>query len=225
MEAFGITFGDVAILVILVIAGLIGLAWGLVKAILFIATWVGAALMAFCTYKDVTPYFQELIQAPAYDVYVAPVAIFVVSLIVMFWVFSRIWLWVRKSEFSSLDRSLGLLGGLIVGVMLVLGAYLAANWELGQDELPSYIADARLRPYVETGANVIRTFLPPEVQEKTKAVVRDTQGRIKDARRTGRAMQQLIERAGDKNLSQVDKQKGYAPPSRHDMDRLIESKQ
>ena len=102
---------------------------------------------------------------------------------------------------------------------------MAANWVLGEDELPSYIADARLRPYVETGANVIRTFLPPEVQEKTKAAVRDTQSRINDARRTGRAMQQLIERAGDKDLSQPDKQKCYAPPSRRDMDRLIESKQ
>jgi membrane protein required for colicin V production len=225
MEAFGITFGDAAILAILVIAGLTGLAWGLVKAILFSATWFGAALIAFYTYEDATSYFQELIQAPAYGVYVAPAAIFIVSLSVMFWVFSRIWLRVRKSEFSSLDRSLGLLGGLIVGLVLVGGAYLAANWELGEDELPAYIADARLRPHVETVANVIRTFLPPEVQEKTKAAVRDTQRRIKDARRTGRAMQQLIERAGKEGLSQPDKQKGYAPPSRRDMDRLIESRQ
>ena len=225
MEAFGITFGDVAILIVLVVAALMGLAWGLVKAILFIATWVGAALITSSTYEDATPYFQELIQAPAYDVYVAPVAIFIVSLIVIFWVFSRIWQRVRMSEFSSLDRMLGLLGGLTVGLMLVCGAYLAANWELGKEELPSYIADARLRPYVQSGANVIRTFLPPEVQKKTKAVVRDTQSRIKDARRTGRAMQQLIERNGDKDVSNPDKQKGYAPPSRRDMQRLIESKQ
>jgi membrane protein required for colicin V production len=225
MEAFGITFGDVAILVVLVVAALMGLAWGLVKAILFIATWVGAALITSCTYEDATPYFQELIQAPAYDVYVAPMAIFIVSLIVIFWVFSRIWRRVRMSEFSSLDRMLGLLGGLTVGLVLVCGAYLAANWELGKEELPSYIADARLRPYVQSGANVIRTFLPPEVQKKTKAAVRDTQSRIKDARRTGRAMQQLIERNGDKDVSNPDKQKGYAPPSRRDMQRLIESKQ
>ena len=225
MEAFGITFGDVAILIVLVVAALIGLAWGLVKAILFIATWVGAALITSSTYEDATPYFQELIQAPAYDVYVAPVAIFIVSLIVIFWVFSRIWQRVRMSEFSSLDRMLGLLGGLTVGLVLVCGAYLAANWELGKEELPSYIADARLRPYVQSGANVIRTFLPPEVQKKTKAVVRDTQSRIKDARRTGRAMQQLIERNGDKDVLNPDKQKGYAPPSRRDMQRLIESKQ
>jgi membrane protein required for colicin V production len=201
------------------------LAWGLVKAILFIATWVGAALITSSTYEDATPYFQELIQAPAYNIYVAPMAIFIVSLIVIFWVFSRIWQRVRMSEFSSLDRMLGLLGGLTVGLMLVCGAYLAANWELGKEELPSYIADARLRPYVQSGANVIRTFLPPEVQKKTKAVVRDTQSRIKDARRTGRAMQQLIERNGDKGVSNPDKQKGYAPPSRRDMQRLIESKQ
>lgn len=225
MEAFGITFGDVAILAILVIAGLMGLAWGLVKAILFVATWVGAALIAFYTYEEATPYFQELIQAPAYDVYIAPAGIFVVSLIVLFWVFSRIWLRVRKSEFSSLDRSLGLLGGLVVGLVLVCAAYLAANWELGEDELPTYIADARLRPYVQTGADVIRSFLPPEAQEKTKSAVRDTQSRIKDAQRTGRAMQQLMERAGGKDQSQPDQQKGYAPPSRRDMDRLIESKQ
>ena len=76
-----------------------------------------------------------------------------------------------KKANSGLDRSLGLLGGLVAGLLLVAFTYLAAHWELGEDNLPPYIAEARLRPYVQFGADTIRPFLPPEVQEKDKSVI------------------------------------------------------
>ena len=149
-------------------------------------------------------------------------------MIVLFFVFSRVWKRVKESEFNSLDRSLGLLGGLVAGLLLVCSAYLAAHWELGEDNLPPYIAEAQLRPYVQYGADMIRPFLPAEVQEKTKSVIRETRNRAEDAKKVENALNKLDKLHGlttKEPSTPADQQKGYATPSRRDMDRLFESKQ
>ena len=233
METLGITFGDLVVLGILVIGGFMGMALGLVKAILFVSSWVGAALIAFYSYGHVQPYFQELLQDQLYANISAGASVFIVSLIVLFWFFSRIWIAVRNSEFSGLDRSLGLLGGLFVGIILVCIAYLGATWIWEEEKLPRVIVEARARPYVEIGAGVIRSFLPENAQKSSKAAVDKAQGqigkgiqdRILDAQKSGRVLEELLKRSGDSGQSSDDTQKGYATPSRRDMDRLIESKQ
>ena len=111
---------------------------------------------------------------------------------------------------------------------MVCTAYLAAHWELGEDNLPPYIAEARLRPYVQYCADTIRPFLPPEVQEKTRSVVRATQNRAEDAKKVGNALNKLNTLHGlttNRPIPYPEQQKGYATPSRRDMDRLFESKQ
>ena len=111
---------------------------------------------------------------------------------------------------------------------MVCTAYLAAHWELGEDNLPPYIAEARLRPYVQYCADTIRPFLPPEVQEKTRSVVRATQNRTEDAKKIENALNKLKTLHGlttKRPLPSPEQQKGYATPSRRDMDRLFESKQ
>ncbi len=228
MEALGITVGDITVVGILGIAALMGMALGLVKAVLFVASWAGAAAISYFTYQDVTPYFLEHIQTQRIAEISAAAAVFIVALIVLFFVFSRVWKRVKESEFNSLDRSLGLLGGLVAGLLLVCFAYLAAHWELGEDNLPPYIAEARLRPYVQFGADTIRPFLPPEVQEKTKSVIRETRNRAEDAKKVENALNKLDKLHGlttKEPSTPADQQKGYATPSRRDMDRLFESRQ
>ena len=224
MDAIGITFGDLAILAVLIIAGLMGLTLGLVKAVLFVGSWIGAALIALYAFEHVKHYFYDFIANPLYADITAAASVFIVSLIVLFWICSRIWSAVRNSEFSGLDRSLGLLGGLIVGVLLVCIAYLGATWMWSEKDLPRIIAEARARPYVEAGANAIRTFLPRAAQEEAKSTVGNTQKRLQDALETERAMRKLLGQE-ESGQSPPAEQKGYAAPSRRDMDRLFESKQ
>ena len=228
METLGLTIGDVSVITIIGIATFLGMALGLIKAILFVGSWIGAAAIAYYIYQDATPYFLKYIETQRIAEISATTTVFVIALIVLFFVFSRIWKRVKESEFNSLDRSLGLLGGLTVGILLVCTAYLAAHWELGEDNLPPYIAEARLRPYVQYCADTIRPFLPPEVQEKTRSVVRATQNRTEDAKKIENALNKLKTLHGlttKRPLPSPEQQKGYATPSRRDMDRLFESKQ
>ena len=228
METLGLTVGDISVITIIGIATFLGMALGLIKAILFVGSWIGAAAIAYSIYQDATPYFLKYIETQRIAEISATTTVFVIALIVLFFFFSRIWKRVKESEFNSLDRSLGLLGGLTVGILLVCTAYLAAHWELGEDNLPPYIAEARLRPYVQYCADTIRPFLPPEVQEKTKSVIRATRNRAEDAKKVENALNKLNNLHGLTTKSPStpqDQQKGYATPSRRDMDRLFESKQ
>ena len=228
METLGLTVGDISIIIIIGVATFLGMALGLIKAILFVGSWIGAAAIAYFIYQDATPYFLEYIETQRIAEISAAATVFVIALIVLFFFFSRIWKRVKESEFNSLDRSLGILGGLTVGILLVCIAYLAAHWELGEDNLPPYIAEARLRPYVQYCADTIRPFLPPEVQEKTKSVIRATRNRAEDAKKVENALNKINKLNGLMTKSPStpqDQQKGYATPSRRDMDRLFESKQ
>ena len=154
MESFGFNLGDIIIVIILVFAGLMGLALGLVKAILFVASWVGAGLVTLYTYEFVKPYFATYIEKQLYVDIGAAVSVFVVSLLVFFWLCSRIWIAVRKSEFSGVDRSLGFFSGLIVGGFLICVVHLSATWMWGEKDLPALIGNAWARPYLQMGTIV-----------------------------------------------------------------------
>lgn len=226
MEALGITVGDLAVIGILVIAALMGLALGLVKAILFVACWIGAALTAFYSFERVKPYFYQFIDKQMYADFAAAATVFLVSLIVLFWFGSRIWMAVRNSAFNGLDRSLGLLGGLLVGTLVICLAYLGATWMWTEKELPPVIAEARAKPYVRVGANWLRTFIPQAAQQEAESTANQAQERTKQAIETQRAWQKLMgSPSAEGGASSPEAQKGYAPSSRRDMDRLFESKQ
>jgi len=225
VEALGITVGDLAVLGVLVIAGLMGLALGLVKAILFVGCWVGAALVTLYAFPHAKVHFYQFIENQLYADITAAASIFLVCLVILFWIGSRIWGAVRNSSFSSLDRSLGLLGGLLVGALLICIAYLGATWMWNEKELPELITQARARPYVQVGANWIRGFVPQATQKKAESAVDTAQERMKKALETEKAMRELLKQQGSGVQTPPDTQKGYAEPSRRDMDRLIENKQ
>ena len=225
MEELGVAFGDFVVLGILVLGALMGLALGLVKAVLFAASWGGAGLVTFYSYELIKPYFQVYFEKQLYADVAAAASVFVLSLVVLFWLCSLVWRAVRRSEFSGLDRSLGLLGGLFVGVLLVCIAYLGATWMWSEDDLPETIAKARSRPYVEIGADTISAFLPGATKKDAKSTVGDTGRRLQDAIEVEGAMRKLLGKKPESEGTPASEQKGYAAPSRRDMDRLFESKQ
>ena len=182
-------------------------------------------LVTLDRYETFHTYFAQVFENQSYVDIGSVVSVFVVCLVLLFWLFSLVWRAVRRSEFSGLDRSLGFLGGLMVGVFLVCIAYLGAIWMWSEEDLPAAIAKARSRPYLEIGAHKISSFLPGPAGERAKSVVGDTSQRLKDAMETERAMRKLIENTPKIEDNPISKQKGYAVPFRRDLDRLIESKQ
>ena len=227
MENFGITLADLVVISIIIVVAFMGLAFGLVKAILFFGSWIGAGIITLYLYEYIQPIFKEYLEKQLYSDIAAVSSVYLISLILLFWCSSLVWRAVRKSEFSGLDRSLGFFGGIIVGSFLLCIVYLGVTWVWIEEELPTTISKARARPYLQIGTEFIQRFFPGRTVKDVKTTVGKTQRRIEDAIETERAMRRLLGQVTGKAETNkpLSKQRGYEGQSRRDMDRLIENKQ
>jgi membrane protein required for colicin V production len=69
---------------------------------------------------------------------------------------------VRQSAIGPIDRSLGVLFGLLRGVLIVCGLFLFLRWFAGEGPLPEPLAAARSTPWLAKGADTIEILLPAQ---------------------------------------------------------------
>lgn len=210
-------FADVVIVVILVISGLLAYFRGLVREVLSLATWIGAALAAGYGFSYAQPYVRELITIKAVADIVTGVGLFVVALVILTLLNHTISGRVKESALGTLDRGLGFLFGLLRGALLVSVAYIAATWFWTEDELSPYIAEARTIPYVQQGANLLRQVVPKDMQLETKSIAEDAKKTTNQAVEAERLMKSL------QNGGATDKPSSYNQNERSDMQRLIDT--
>jgi membrane protein required for colicin V production len=133
---------------------------------------------------------------------------------------------VKQSGLSAVDRSLGLVFGLLRGVVLVCLGYLALSWALPPDERqqPAWMTHARTLPFLETGADRLRALVPVAYRERATAAVK----------RSRPGTQQLEEAAGairalSKPRSPAETERGhgriYSPDDQTELNRLIQQRQ
>ena len=80
MEFFEVTLGDIGILIVIGIAGMMGLALGMVKAVLFVTSWIGAGLITLYTYESVTPLFAKMFGQQLYAEVAGASSIFIIRI-------------------------------------------------------------------------------------------------------------------------------------------------
>jgi membrane protein required for colicin V production len=154
------TWTDAIMLAIIAISGLLALARGLVRELLGIGAWIGAAFAALTFYPHVEPLLDGIINNPKLLVPVAFAIVFLVVLVVLLIISAWIGSLVRDSVLSGLDRSLGLVFGLVRGGVIVCLLYVGLSMLLQPAEWPPGLVNARFLPYAESGAVWIVNFLP-----------------------------------------------------------------
>src|SRR5262249_21910612 len=97
MEALGLSVADWAIIAVVVFAGLMGFSVGLIHGILFIASWGGAAALAWRLRPMVQPYVMNYVADESIAYFAALLGVFVVALIVFTMIAGTIGKLVRKS--------------------------------------------------------------------------------------------------------------------------------
>jgi len=153
------TWVDAVILAVIVISGLLAFLRGLVREVLGIGAWVGAAIIAVWATPFVRPRFQDWLRGhPGLAEPIAYLVLFLVSLAILLFISHRISRVVRGSALGGLDRTLGLVFGLARGAALIVLAYIIAGWLGGPMETwPHAILEARsLQPAYEGAAWVAR---------------------------------------------------------------------
>ena len=146
--------------------------------------------------------------------------LFVVTLVVLFLVSSLLGGWVRNSRLNALDRSLGMVTGLVLGAVVVCFGFvvMARLMELPNNPAnrPDWIRTAKSTPIVEWGANQLISLLPREWRDKE---VSRAPGRDNSARQTQKTAERL---AVPKARGAAAKTKsGYSNTERREMDRLM----
>ncbi len=208
---------DIVVVIVLIVSGLLAYFRGLVREVLSLATWIGAALAAYYSFRYVQPYARDLIGVKGIADAGTGVVLFVAALLILTLLNHLISGRVKESALGAVDRGLGFLFGLARGALLVCVAYIVATWFWENDDLASYIGEPRAMPYVRDGADVLRQIVPKNFKSETKSVA-------DEAKRT---TNQLIET--ERFITPSGKEEeGAKPPSydkntRRGMQRLIDT--
>jgi len=214
---------DIVILVVIVLSGLLALIRGFVKEVLSMAGWVGAAVVTFYLFQPLVPYFRGFIAIPWLADGAAGVVIFVIALVLLSGISHVIASRVHQSNFSALDKSLGLVFGLLRGVVVVCLAYLLLAWAVPADQYPPWVQGARSMPLVERGAQMIRQLIPESARHRGAAALGTAESTAQQGLAVKKAYDELTQ---PKPKADAQKeQEGYNRDERREMDRVIQSTQ
>ncbi len=171
------TWVDLAVLAVIAVSALLSFMRGLVREVLGIGAWVGAGFAAAWALPLSRPQFHQWMGTSPWTDPAAFVAVFVVALIVLMLVAHVIGRLVRGSALGGLDRTLGLVFGLVRGAALVIIAYIVAGMVVPVDRWPDPVKQARLLTPAYDGALWVvrqvpvdyrpRLYAPPAGREAT----------------------------------------------------------
>lgn len=217
---------DLAVVTVIVMSGVFAFARGFVKEALSIVAWIGAAFAALYGSAYLLPMAGRLLpKGPTAEV-VAGIVLFLIVLVALSLLTSAVSRRVKQSGLSAVDRSLGLVFGLVRGVVLVCLGYLALAWALPSDERqqPAWMTHARTLPFLETGADRLRALVPAAYRERAAAAVKSTRPGAQQLEEAAGAIRALSK---PRNPAETEREHGrvYSPDDQTELNRLIQQRQ
>ena len=220
MEAPPINVTDVVIALVILSSGLFAFFRGFVHELLAVISWIGAALATLYGFPYLQPHVRELITVPLIADMVAGVAIFLVVLIA-FSILTRILSRrIRTSALGPLDRSLGLVFGLLRGAVLVCVAWLMFAWLLPPEDHPDWVTEAKARPLVERGSVLLVGLLPARLRGGPAATPGAAGSEAEQLRAIRKEYQNLLNPPTKSDAP--ENEPGYNSRTRDEMRRAIE---
>jgi membrane protein required for colicin V production len=163
------TWVDLVVLAVLAVSGLLAFMRGFVRESLGLAAWIGAIAAAVRGLPLLRPRLTEWMHSSPWIDPVGFVVIFLVSLIVLLLVARFIGRAVRNSPLGGLDRTLGLVFGLVRGAVLVIIAYIGAGMVVPVNQWPEPVQQARLLWPAFIGARWTVQQLPSDYRPRLYA--------------------------------------------------------
>ena len=242
MESLPINIVDIVVVAVLLISGLLAFFRGLVHEVLSVSAWIGAGFATLYGYPLLTPYVMEVISSELVAQIVAGVVVFIAVLILISLLSHSITKRVKESALGALDRSLGFVFGLVRGAFLVCLSWLLLSWVLPSEDRPEWLQEAKSRPIVETGAEILEALVPEDIREDSVRGVNDA----RDA--TGEAVRERVQEEVDRQMEEIiaprnsdstdgaegansggeaagGSEGGYSESDRQGLDQLIEGQQ
>ena len=208
---------DLAIIGVIALSALFAVIRGFVREVLSVAGWIGAALVALYGFTPLRPHARDLLGPTLIADIALGAVLFLFALIVFSLITHAIASRVRGSALSAVDRSLGLVFGIVRGGVLVCLAYLLLVWAVPAGEHPPWVKSARALPLVQQGATWLTTLVPKEFRDRALDEGQRRLDQARDARKTYDVLSSPPVRAAPAPAQTP----GYAPGERSGMDRMI----
>jgi membrane protein required for colicin V production len=184
----GLAYLDVVLLAILAISGLVAMYRGLTRELLSIVSWAAAAGAVVYFIRYHRPFAEEVAKQFATPVqtsyiYVAQVAIggliFLVVLVIVHLITSRISDTVLDSRVGAIDRILGLAFGVLRGFVLVVIPYMFyESFVPDPRQQAPWVREAISLPYIKSTGDSFRVMLVRLVPPQLMGPGEQQQGRI-----------------------------------------------
>src|SRR5215472_15698381 len=214
---------DIFIIVLIVISGLFAFARGFVREVLSLGTWIGASFAALYAFPYSRPIAEQWLQKGMVADAAAALSVFVVVLIALSIVSSAIARRVKDSSLSALDRTLGLLFGLVRGVILACLVYIGVIWALPEANRPPWIKEARTGSLLQIGADKLKALVPNSMRNRAETTAAEAQQRLDQARGAAGAIRALEQPARPSpKATDTETSKGYTTDQQRDMNRLFQ---
>lgn len=214
---------DLAVIAAIAVAGILGLWLGVVRVLLGIGSWIGAAVLTVYGLPLLRPTARDWIESPFLAELAAGGSIFLVGLVLFTILTHTIAERVRGTALGAVDRSVGLVAGLALGIVITSGGFMVAERLLDiparDSERPEWLRGSRTAPLLGWTAHSLLALLPGEwrrasgTEDLAPAVPTDAG---EDAKRLMTPVPEKPERQ-DKS--------GYNKDERREMDRLFNSSQ
>jgi len=152
---------DIFIITIITVSGLIGVFRGLVKEIMSLVGWIVSAWLAWRFANMFAPVFDSLIDSADIRKAAAFISIFLLSLVLFALVSYFISKIMNKSPLKGMDRTLGMIFGILRGVIII--AVLALLIQSTQYAKESWWLSSYLKDYFILIAMSGMSVMPAEV--------------------------------------------------------------
>ena len=236
-------FLDLIILGVIGLSTLLAFSRGFIKEMLSILGWIGAVIATIAFFGPVRVMVRQYIPNELLADIAAGIGIFVVTLVLCgmlnHWVSAK----VRGNGLGALDRSLGLVFGLVRGAVVVCAAYvLLTFFQPNREELPNVVKEARMLPTVERGAAFILTLLPADILKTGEEAINQSLKAVEQGQAIGETYQSIMPDSSNTNTTNAtgtgpnstnggaavqepggqDDGSGYKDAERNDLNRLIQ---
>lgn len=152
---------DFIVLAVVVVSVLLSLMRGFTREALSLAGWALAVYGAIFFAPELAPLFAGIGVAWVADA-LAMLVVFVAVLFTASLLAKRLSSALHKSSIGALDRTLGVIFGGLRGLFIACAVYFAVSLAVPEDAQPNWMAEAKSRPLLQTGARLIAALAPAD---------------------------------------------------------------
>jgi len=208
---------DASVIGIMVLSCLFAFFRGLVREVLSLSAWIGAAFVTLYYFTEVAAKFKPHFKSDVVAGGVGALCLYIGALIGFSLLNMIILKFVKQgSEIGMLDNLLGLLFGALRGAFIVSLGFFMIKLALPENEYPDWLKQSITRPYGEKGAAILASVAPTYMRDLTTLEKRLSE---KAASVNAGAAAPVVQGQG----VTYGNQPGYNPTTTQQLDRLIDS--